>query len=165
MATVATFISIRETMFLPVYYHPASSITIDQVSQIDKESSSWLTLIMCYLSSGELPDNRIKAHKIQVQAARCSLVNKQSLDWPYLRCLTTQQGQYILAELHEGICENHPGDRTLAHRAHKQGYYWLTMRTDAVTYVRKCDRCQRQALISRGSAQYLTTITNPWIFS
>ena len=62
---------------------------------------------MHYLSSGELPDNRVEAHKIQVQMARFSLVNgqlyKQSLDEQYLKCFTPQQGQYILAELHEGI--------------------------------------------------------------
>ena len=89
---------------------------------------------MHYLSSRELSDNSIKAHKIQVQAARFYLMNgqlyKPSLDGPYLKCLTIQQGQYILVELHEGICRNHPGGKTLAHRAHTQGYYWPTMRAD-----------------------------------
>ena len=63
-----------------------------------------------------------KAHKVQIQSARFSLVNgrlfKWSLDRPYLKCLTTEQGHYVLAELHEGICGNHPDGRTLAHRAH-----------------------------------------------
>ena len=48
---------------------------------------------MHYLSLGEMLDNRIEAHKIQVHAARFSLVNeelyKQSLDGSYLKCLTT----------------------------------------------------------------------------
>ena len=127
LVAVATSIMIRETMFLPIYYQLASSITTDQVSQIDEESSSWLTLIMHYLSSGGLSDNRIEAHKIHVQAARFSLMNgqlyKRYLDGPYLKCLTTNQGHYVLAELHEGICKNHPGNETLSHRAHTQGYY------------------------------------------
>ena len=84
---------------------------------------------------------------------------------PYLKCLTQQQGQYILAELHEGICGNHLSGRTLAHKAHTQSYYWLTMQTDAAAYVRKCDRCQQQALVSRLSAQELTTKTCPWPFA
>ena len=45
------------------------------------------------------------------------------LNEPYLKCLTTEHGQYVLVELYEGICGNHPGGRTLAHRAHTQGYY------------------------------------------
>ena len=71
----------------------------------------------------------------------------------------------MLAELHEGVCGNYPGDITLAQRAHTQGYYWTTMRANAVVYVKKCDRCQQQSLMSRMPAQDLTTITSPWPFS
>ena len=101
---------------------------------------------MRYLSSGELSDKRIEDYKIQVLAARFSLMNgqlyKRSLDGPYLKCFTTQQGQYLLGKLYEGICGNHLGGINLAHKAHTQGYYLLTMRADAATYVRKYDRCQ-----------------------
>ena len=144
MAIVAS-LPIKETLFLHVYLQQTSSITANQVNKINEACSSWMTPIVHYLSSRELPDNRIKAHKIQVQAARFSLVNgqlyKQSLDEPYLKCLTTQKGQYILAELHEGICGNHLSGKTSAYKAHTQGYYWPTMRAN-VAYVKKCDRCQ-----------------------
>ena len=124
-----------------------------------------MTQIFCYLSSGELPDNRAEARKIQIQATRFSLVNnelyKRSLGGRYLKCLTQHQGQYILVELHNGICENHPGGRMLAHRAHTQGYYWPTMRAEVAAYVKKCDRCQQQAPFSKITTQDLTTITSP----
>ena len=71
----------------------------------------------------------------------------------------------MLAELHEGICGYHPGGRTLAHRAHTQGYYWSTMKSDAVGYLCKCDRCQRQAPILRSPAQDLMSISSPWPFA
>ena len=70
----------------------------------------------------------------------------------------------MLAELHEGICGNHPGGRTLAHRAHTQGYYWPTMKSNAADYVHKCDRCQRQAPILRSPTQDLRSILSPWPF-
>ena len=75
LAAVAASIPIRETLLLPIYYQLTSSITIDQVSQIDEESSSWPTLIMHYLSSGDLSDNRIENHKIHVQSAKFALVH------------------------------------------------------------------------------------------
>ena len=147
LAAMAASLPIKETIFLPVYYHPTSLITTNQVNGIDEARSSWMTSIMHYLSLGEFLDNKIEAHKIQVQAARFSLMNdqlyKRSLDGLYLKCLTPQQGQYILVELYEGIRGNHPRGRTLTHRAHTQGYYWPTMRADVVAYVRKCDCCQR----------------------
>ena len=71
----------------------------------------------------------------------------------------------MLAELHEGIRGNHPGGRTLAHRAHTQGYYWPTMKSDAADYVRKCDCFQRQAPILRSPAQDLRSISSPWPFA
>ena len=96
LAAVATSLPIKDKVFLPVYLQPASSITANQVNKIDEAYSSWMTPIVHYLSSRELSNNRIEAHKIQVQATRFSLVNgklyKQSLDRPCLKCLTTQQG-------------------------------------------------------------------------
>ena len=71
----------------------------------------------------------------------------------------------MLAELHEGICGNHPGGKTLAHRAHTQGYYWPTMKADAANYTKKCDRCQRLAPILKSSVQDLISISSPWPFA
>ena len=122
-----------------------------------------------YINTGELPNKKDQAHKVRVQYARFSVINgqlfKRSLNGLYLKCLTTKQGQYVLAELHEGICGNHPGGKTLAHKAHTQGYYWPTMKSDSVDYVHKCDRCQQQAPILRSSAQDLMSISSPWHFA
>ena len=146
LAAVAASLPIKETIYLPIYYQPGSSILHTQVSQIEESPPSWMDPIRLYMAMGELPNDRSRAHKVQIQSARFSLVDEQvykrSLAGPYLKCLTSEQGQYMLAELHEGICENHPGGRTLAHRAHTQGYYWLTMKSDAAVNVKKCGPCQ-----------------------
>ena len=150
LAVVAASLPIIETVFLLIYYQSDSSIITTRVSQVDEVSPSWMDPIAQYINTRELPNERNKAHKIQIQSARFSLVNgqlfKRSLDGLYLKCLTTEQGQYVLTELHEGICGNHLGSKTLAHRAHTQGYYWLTMRSDVVAYVRKYDICQSKPL-------------------
>ena len=119
LAAVAASLPIKETIYLPIYYQPGSSILPAKVSQIEEVPPSWMDPIRLYIATGELPNDRGKAYKIQIQSARFSLVDgqlyKRSLGWPYLKCLTPEQGQYVLAELHEGICGNHPGERTLAH--------------------------------------------------
>ena len=71
----------------------------------------------------------------------------------------------MLVELHEGICKNYPGGRTLAHRAHTQGYYWPTMKVDAADYVKKCDSCQLMSPILKSPAQDLISISSPWSFA
>ena len=122
LAAVATSLPITETIYLPIYYQPGSSILHTQVSQVEESPPSWMDPIRLYITTGELLDNGGMAHKIQIQSASFSLVDvqlyKRSLGRPYLICLAPEQGQYVLAKLHEGICGNHPGGRTLAHWAH-----------------------------------------------
>ena len=50
LAAVTASLPIKETIFLPVYYQPTSSITTNQVNEIDEACSSWMTLIVHYLS-------------------------------------------------------------------------------------------------------------------
>ena len=122
LASIAASLLVKETLYLPIYYKPESSILHTLISQIKETPPSWMDPILLYTATGELPIDRSRAHKIQIQSARFSIIDgqlyKRSLDGPYLKCLTPEQDQYVLAELHEGICGNHPGGRTLAHRAH-----------------------------------------------
>ena len=114
---------------------------------------------------GALPEDPKHAHKVRIQASRFTLIGndlyRSSFGGPYLRCLIQQEIQYVLSELHEGICGNHSGGRTLAHRAHSQGYYWPTMRQDAEIYVRKCDKCQKHVPIPHVPAKTLNSVTSP----
>ena len=101
LATVVASLPIKETIYLPIYYQPSSSILHAQVIQIEESPPSWMDPIQLYIATGELPDDRSMAHKVQIQSARFSLVDgqlyKRSLGGPHLKCLTLEQGQYVLA--------------------------------------------------------------------
>ena len=97
LAAVATSLQVKETIYLPIYYQPDSSILHTQVIQIKEAPPIWTDPIRLYIATGELPDDRNRAHKIQIQSDRFSLVDgqlyKRSLSGPYLKCLTLEQGQ------------------------------------------------------------------------
>ena len=124
-----------------------------------------MEVIIKYLWAGTLPEEPKQAHKIRVQATRFTLIEghlyKRSFTGPYLRCLNHSEALYVLVELHEGVCGNHSGGRSLAHRAHSQGYYWPTMKKDAAAYVKKCDKCQRHAPIPHVPSETLKPISGP----
>ena len=94
LASVAASLPVIEIVFLPIYYQSDSSIITTRVSQVDEVSPSWMDPIVQYINTGELIDDKNKAHKIQIQSARFSLVNGQlfqrSLDGSYVKCLTTE---------------------------------------------------------------------------
>ena len=93
--------------------------------------SSWTTLLVSYLRDGILPDRKEAARKLKVQAARFVLIKdvlyKRGFSCPYLRFLGTKEADYVMREVHKGICENHSGSRSLVHKLVRAGYYWSTM--------------------------------------
>ena len=94
LASVAASLPMTETVFLPIYYQQDSSIITTRVSQVEEISPSWMDPIVQFINMGELLNERDKAHKIQIQSAKFSLVNgqlfKRSPDGPYLKCLTIE---------------------------------------------------------------------------
>ncbi|RVW27770.1 Retrovirus-related Pol polyprotein from transposon 412 [Vitis vinifera] len=173
LAGIAASLPIKEAILLPIYVQANPSVaensTCNTIEATQTDNQEWTQDIAEYLRTGTLPKDLKQAHKIRVQAARFTLIGghlyKRSFTGPYLRCLGHTEAQYVLAELHEGICGNHTGGRSLAHRAHSQGYYWPTMKKDAAAYVQKCDKCQRYAPIPHMPSAALKSVSSPWPFA
>ena len=68
-------------------------------------------------------------------------------------------------EVHEGICGNHSGARSLVHKLVRAGYYWSTMQKDAISYTRACDKCQRFGNLIHSPPKTLTPMMAPWLFA
>ena len=144
LAVIAASFPIKEAILLPIHVQvnpfvtEASTCNTIEASQAD--SQGWMEVIIKYLRTGTLPEEPKQAHKIRVQAARFTLIKghlyKRSFTGPYLRYLNHSKALYVLAKLHEGICGNHSRGRSMAHRAHSQGYYWPTMKKDAAAYIK-----------------------------
>ena len=139
-----------------------------EVQEIDSKSD-WTTAITSYLKDDLLPNEKEAARKVKVRAARFVLIKdvlyNRGFSRPYLRCLGNEEANYVLREVHEGICENHSGSRSLVHKLVRAGYYWPTMQADAEAYVRACDKCQRFSNIIRKPTEELTPMTAPWPFA
>lgn len=44
-------------------------------------------------------------------------------DWPLLKCISEEEGLYILKEIHEGICDAHVGASVLVRKVMRYGYF------------------------------------------
>ena len=102
----------------------------DEVLCIAPESS-WMDPIIKYLKHGELPNDPISARKVKHQAPHYILIEeklyKRSHYCPLLKCLSPTEASYAMREVHEGVCGNHLGGRSLSYKILRQGYYWPTM--------------------------------------
>ncbi|KAH9688200.1 Ribonuclease H [Citrus sinensis] len=148
-----------------------SSPSIDQnlgVLQIEQKRS-WRDPIVSYLRDGVLPPDKLQARKIRAQASRYTMIDgvlyRRGYTLPFLRCLDEDDADYVLREVHEGICGNHSGGRSLAHKVLRQGYFWPTMHRDAQEKTRSCVSCQSFANFSSQPPEKLTSMTSPWPFA
>ena len=125
--------------------------------------------LVSYLMNNMLPDGKDAARKLKVQESQFVLIKdilyKRGFSRPYLGCLGPEEVDYIMREVHEGICGNHSGARSLVHKLIRAGCYWPTIQKDAQTYVKACDKCQRFGNIIRQPFEELTLLTASWPFA
>ena len=79
-----------------------------------------MTPIVSFLQDRHLPQDADEARKIKKRAARFTILNdtlyKRGFSMPYLKCVNEDEAKYILEEIHEGICGDHAGPRSLVSR-------------------------------------------------
>ena len=67
---------------------------------------------------------------------------RRSYDGIHLHCLKKEEAEKVTEEIHQGICGPHMNGITLAKKILRIGYYWNTMETDYVDFVKSCHDCQ-----------------------
>jgi len=131
------------------------------------EEEEWMAPIIQFIQHGDTDgiDDPIMRRK----ASQFTLVGeelyKRGFSNPLLKCVTNRQAQYIMEELHTGICGLHSGSRTMAARVLRAGYYWPTVKEDCEKYVRKCIQCQQHGNMIHLKSEELHGITSPWPFA
>ena len=124
--TLAKEASANEAMdeFDEIQYIP--SIDILEVQQVESRGN-WMTPIVSYLKDRQLLEEKDEARKLRVRSTRYVLMDemlyKRGFSQPYLRCLASDEANYVLREVHEGACGNHSGARSLVHKVVCAGYY------------------------------------------
>ena len=153
----------------PIEYlvEPSIDLCDVQVAQI-RSDPNWMDSIWDYIIDGRLLDDPKEAAKIRTRSARFTnhkgSLYKRGFFTPILKCIAGKDTEYVLREVHEGICGNHIEARALAGKVLRQGYYWLTILKDATELVKKCRICQEHAKISRLPSEPFTSVTSPWPF-
>ena len=120
LARLASLDDYNATSELCIEIRGQPSIKGEQVLKI-KEQDEWMTPIVHYLKEGWLSEDKMEARKMQIRVTRFILIDdvlyRRGYSLPYLRCANSEEANYVLCEIYEGICGNHTGARSLARKA------------------------------------------------
>ncbi|GFZ03434.1 hypothetical protein Acr_16g0000580 [Actinidia rufa] len=112
LASTFEFISDR---CIPLEFLACPSIGVTNQILQTEERPTWMDEIVAYLQGGILPTDKLQARRLQYRSARFCLFQgrlyKRSFSGPLLKCLRPEEAEYVLREIHEGICGNHSGAR------------------------------------------------------
>jgi hypothetical protein len=138
-------------------------------ADLTPEEPEWAIEIIQFLRNGLLPEDKVTARRVKIQATRFCLLGevlyKRGYSEPLLKCLSKIEANYVLREIHEGVCGDHSGGRMLVQKTIRAGYYWPTIKKDSALLVKACDKCQRFSRIMKASPEKLNPLTSPWPFA
>ena len=142
---------------LEIQYQP-SIHKIELLNVEVEESDLWTTPIHEHIANGTLLGDKDEARKLRYKVAQYVIYDgvlyRRGFNCPLLRCVAGIRCEYIMCEVHEGICGNHSEGASLAHKILRQGYYWPTLYKDAHAFAKPCDSCQRVSNTNKNPALF-----------
>ena len=112
---------------------------------------------MSFLQDRHLPQDVEEARKVRRRVAKFIILNdtlyKRGFSMPYLKCVDEEKAKYILEEIHEGVCRDHAGPRSLLSKVIRIGYLWPILQVDAKELIKKCNKCQGFGNVQRLPAE------------
>ncbi|XP_075521432.1 uncharacterized protein LOC142554653 [Primulina tabacum] len=150
MAASLSEVSTREVLYV------SPLILCIEEETLPAPEDSWMTPLIKFIMSNELPEDKAQAQKIKRQALRFVLLNNvlymRSFQVPLLKCLSAGEVEYVLRKIREGSCGEHLGGVSLARNAMLARFWWPTIGQDFAQMVRACESCQHHSNFHHSSA-------------
>ena len=129
--------------------YEAGALAAEEVPLVlvaEPQAPTWGRHIVCFLQTGELPNDQDEAERVTRRASIYQFVDdtlyRRRPNGVKLKCVCREDGKELLAKIHRGMCGSHIGSRALVGKAFWQGFYLPTTLQDAVELVTTCEACQ-----------------------
>ena len=90
---------------------------------------------------------------------------RRSYDGIHLYCLKKEEAERVMEEVNQGIYGPHVNGRMLAKKILRIGYFWNTMETNCVDYVKSCHDYQTHTNLNHVPPSEYYSMTSAWPFS
>jgi ribonuclease HI/transposase InsO family protein len=139
------------------------------LSQPEFDPNDWREPIIRYIKNEEEPDDKSAAERIARQSAHYTLIGgilyRRGATGVLMKCIHLAIGKQLLEEIHVGQCGVHAASRTLVGKAFRSGFYWPTVKSDAIELAQRCEVYQFLSKQQHLPAQQLQTIPVTWPFA
>ena len=170
LATLASMIKVESDVLIkPLSIEVSTEPTCNMMETSD--SLPWYHDLAVYISKQTYPLGATENEKRTIRRLSQNfywqdpILYKRGFNGELLRCIYGTEIELIIRETHEGVCSTHANGHSLARQILRRGYYWTTMETDCIQYVRRCQKCQIYADNVNAPPAPLHTQSAPWPFA
>ena len=95
---------------IQILTYPSISDQVLKLSTVEKVSD-WRRNRIDYLENGTLSSEKKSVVQLRMKVRRFTILNgtlyKRGFTLPFIKCVSVEEGDYILWKIHEGICGSH----------------------------------------------------------
>jgi hypothetical protein len=117
---------------------------IDEPAQ--QQAYDWMSSIRAYLDNQLPSDDNAKVERITPKSQMYHLIDevlyRHSANGMMKKCISREEGIEVLEDAHEDVCRSHSLWHSIIGKAFRHGFYWPTMKNDAMEVVKKYEDCQ-----------------------
>ncbi|XP_072052078.1 uncharacterized protein [Arachis hypogaea] len=134
---------IQEALQEPIVTRIDSKVDVLHVSGL---KLGWMNPLVEYLKFDILPKEKKEAKKLRREAQNYTLVHnvlyRRGISIPLLKGVPTSKIEEVLKEVHDGVCGNHLGARSLSRKVIRARFFWPNLQKEATDFVKKCQPYQ-----------------------
>ena len=91
--------------------------------------------------SDDIPTSILIKQKADKYFMKNNQLYRRSFQGKVMKCLGPNEAEEVLREVHAGDCGSHSGGRRLLEQLVFVVYFWPTMETNSMVFVRCCETC------------------------
>lgn len=132
--------------------------------------ATWFHDIKNYIKNREYPTGASTTEKKTIRHLALSffitndILYKRTDDGTLLCCVESKEAQWVMTEVHEGVCGTHSNGHNMAKQIQRWGYFWLSMERDCIDYIWSCHKCWIYSDKIHVPPILLHNLTAPWSF-
>ncbi|XP_058189230.1 uncharacterized protein LOC131306819 [Rhododendron vialii] len=174
LATLASMIDLQVGVkLLPIVIEQRDFPAYEYINAIDDVDDGllWYHDLWNFVERGEFPAKATRKDRVTLQWLATQYIvyggklYQRSHYGMHKLCVNGVEATKIMEEIHEGVCGPHMSGVMLARKILRQGYFWSTMESQCIDYVRRCHKCQIHANLQHLFLSTLYGMTSLWPFS
>ncbi|XP_049364753.1 uncharacterized protein LOC125829589 [Solanum verrucosum] len=156
-----------DPIYIHIYEQPSYCFHVEE----GPDGKPWYNDIRGYLKSGEYTEDATSVQKRTIRRLvnqfflSGEILYRRTPDLGLLRCVEAGEASGPIEEIYAGTCGPDMNGFTLAKKILRSGYFWLTMETDCIHYVKKCHQCQTHVDMIRVPPNEIYVTSSPWLFA